>query len=154
MFGKVLTRRVGVVAALHRTIKEDRTKGIMSNSLRLRSVLTTLVLALGVSGGAALATAPTAAANWSSSYAGVSYGWSNDHAWAVGSYQALETADTSAVAGVVCGAAGLPPWLCAGAVGAVFYNLTRGQPRWTNHGVWVAIYPRQFWNWSWTGGRY
>jgi uncharacterized protein YceK len=129
-------------------------KGMIMNKLRLRSVLITLALALGVSGGTALATAPIASANWSSSTQGVSYGWTNDHAWAIGSYQALGTANVAAIGGAVCAAAALPPWVCAAPTAAVFYNLTRGQPRWTNHGVRVSVYPRSGWNWYWTAGRY
>ena len=120
----------------------------------LRTRVALIAAALCLSGGALAAVPAIASANWSSSYDGASYGWTNDHAWMVASYQTIGTVGAGALAGAVCSAAHVPSWLCAAPAAAVFYNDTRGQPWYTNHGIWVAIYPNWIFNWSLAGGRY
>ena len=131
----------------------------------MRKLIASALMALTL-GGSMAALVPAAAAAkpapvvthnvWSSSYGGVSYGWSNNHVWAIASYQTLGATNIGAIAGVVCAVAHLYAPACAYAAGAAFVNLTRGHPRWTNHGAWIALYPHggRFGGPYLTGGRY
>ncbi len=93
--------------------------------------------------------------DWSSSYGGVTYGVATNpwHVWVIAPYQALMSADIAVLAGAVCSPTGIFAVPCGVAIGGVFYNLSRGQARVTNHGIWASIYVSG-WHWWYQGGRY
>lgn len=96
--------------------------------------------------------APPAQANtpstWSARF-GIdsSYGWTNDHAWAIVSYADAISYGSGEVAGFVCGVVSgeAGPFnpvskACGSAVQSAVSQIVAGHPRLTNHGLWVAVY--------------
>jgi len=81
--------------------------------------------------------------NWSRTYDGVEFGWTNDHAWAIASYATSITLGSGEIASLACNAVsdgGFGP-ICSYVVEQVLAPLLSGKPRLTNHGIWVAYYP-------------
>lgn len=91
--------------------------------------------------------------SWSTVYDGVEFGWTTDHLWVIASYATLLSHSTDAIADAMCDDIGMGV-LCSWPVEQITDALIKGQARLTKNGVWLAIYPRSYWNPSITGGRY
>jgi hypothetical protein len=115
---------------------------------RIIVALAALALALSAVFAMSMPASANTPSDWSRSFGtGSSYGWTNNHAWAIVTYADAISYGSGAVASALCGVVGgeegpLNPVsrTCGSVVRQIAEALTSGHPRLTNHGLWIAYY--------------
>lgn len=120
-----------------------KTKAIRIGIISMALVTVVSVLAM-VNASSASANTPS---NWSGRISGTSitYGWTNDHAWAISDYSDAIAYGAGFVAGQLCAALIREegPFIgkaCSGPVTSIVKSLLQNKPRLTSHGLWAAFY--------------